>query len=99
MGGQKKCRVRGTAIKQQKRGTTMEQEVVSGGSSTTEADEALYGHVINALRYLTSARQEVTDLYEFEQAKYDGYTQKGRAQNTGKNRNEKLKALNGRVLK
>jgi hypothetical protein len=70
----------------------MEQQVVSN-SSTTEADAALYGHVINALRYLTSARQEVTVLYEFEQAKYDGYTQRGKGMEHGQEQARKVESL------
>ena len=71
----------------------MEQQVVSGGSSTAEADEALYGHVISAWGSLTSARQEILELYEFEQAKYDGYTQRGKGSEHGQEQERKIESL------
>ena len=70
----------------------MEQQVVSN-SSTAEADEELYGHVINAWRSLTSARQEILELYEFEQAKYAGYTQRGKGSEYGQEQERKIESL------
>jgi hypothetical protein len=71
----------------------MEQQVVSGGSSTAEADEALYGHVISAWGSLTSARQEILELYEFEQAKYAGYTKRGKGSEYGQEQERKIESL------
>jgi hypothetical protein len=70
----------------------MEQQVVSN-SSTAEADEELYGNIMDAWGFLKQTHQGLWELYQFEEGKFEALTKRQQRTQYGQEQGAKVEHL------